>query len=163
MAKLSADDWSGCPVRYAATVLGDAWTLLILRDLAFKGSRHFGDFVAAPEGVSTNILTDRLKRLEGAGVVVRQRDPDQAVRVIYDLTEKGRDLVPVLLAMIRWSDRWDDRSEVPAAFAETCRDDAAALADAIIADLARRALPAGAASDVAASPDAGQAEGNQQP
>ena len=136
MAKLSEDDWHGCPIRYAAKVLGDAWALLILRDMVFKGSRHFGDFVAAPEGVSTNILTDRLKRLETAGIVERRRDPEKAVRVIYELTEKGRDLVPVLLAMIQWSSAWDEAAEVPAEFRQALSEEPVAFASAIKAALA---------------------------
>jgi len=131
MSRQSSENWFGCPVRYAATVLGDAWALLILRDLIFKGSRHFGDFVAAGERISTNILTDRLQRLEAEGIVRRSRDPDKAVRVIYDLTEKGRELVPVLLAMIAWSHKWDDQSEVPDAFAQALADEPEAFAAAI--------------------------------
>ncbi|WP_136636984.1 winged helix-turn-helix transcriptional regulator [Pseudooceanicola onchidii] len=153
MPRLTSENWSGCPVRYAATVVGDAWALVILRDLIFRGSRHFGDFVAASEGISTNILTDRLQRLEAEGIVTRNRDPEKAVRVIYQLTEKGRGLVPVVLAMIDWAQTWDARTEVPDRFIEALRDDPAAMARAVQADLAKRA------ADLS---EAGQAEGNQQ-
>lgn len=137
MSKQSSEIWHGCPIRYAATVLGDGWSLLILRDMAFKGSRHFGDFVAAGERISTNILTDRLQRLEREGVIRRSPDPDSGVRVIYRLTEKGRDLVPVLLAMIRWSSDWDERSEVPTEFRTALSEEPEALAGAIIATLTK--------------------------
>lgn len=122
-------------MRFVATVLGDAWALLILRDLIFRQARHFGDFVAAGEGISTNILTDRLQRLEREGVIVKSRDPENGVRVIYRLTEKGRDLVPVLLSMIRWSATWDGASEVPAEFSEALREEPDAMALAIIEGL----------------------------
>lgn len=136
MGRQTSEIWHGCPIRFAATVLGDAWSLLILRDLVFKGSRHFGDFVAAGERISTNILTDRLQRLEAEGVVTRMRDPENAVKVIYRLTDKGRDLVPVLLSMIAWSATWDDRAEVPEQFLSTLKDQPDAFAEAISAGLA---------------------------
>ncbi|WP_375174843.1 winged helix-turn-helix transcriptional regulator [Pseudooceanicola sp.] len=135
MAKQNSENWFGCPIRFAATVLGDAWALLILRDLIFRGSRHFGDFVAGGERISTNILTDRLQRLEVEGVITRRQDPAHAKRVVYELTEKGRDLVPVLLAMVAWSRKWDARHEVPDAFAEALRDRPEAFAAAIMQSL----------------------------
>lgn len=147
MSKPTSENWFGCPIRYAATVLGDAWALLILRDLIFRGSRHFGDFVAAGERISTNILTDRLLRLEAEGVVRRSPDPDNARRVVYDLTEKGRDLVPVLLAMIVWSRKWDARHAVPDAFAEALRDAPDAFAAAIMTSLIPETEGADAAGD----------------
>lgn len=138
MARQNSENWNGCPIRYAATVLGDAWSLLILRDLIFREARHFGDFVASGERISTNILTDRLQRLEAEGVIERERDPESAVRVVYRLTEKGRGLVPVLLSMIDWSSMWDVSTEVPDAFTEALRDDPEALAEAIRTSLSSR-------------------------
>ena len=136
MAKVTSETWFGCPFRYGATVLGDAWALLILRDLVFKEAKHFGDFVAAGENISTNVLADRLARLEAEGVVTKARDPEMAVRVIYRLTDKGRDLVPVLLALVDWSARHDPQTEVPADFIHAYRDDPAAFAASLIAALA---------------------------
>lgn len=135
MAKQSSENWHGCPIRYAATVLGDAWSLLILRDMVFRGSCNFGDFVAAGERISTNILAERLKRLEAEGIVVRSRDPDNGVRVTYALTAKGRGLVPVLLSMIAWSAEWDGQSDVPTAFRDACREEPEALAQAVLHSL----------------------------
>ncbi|GGE17644.1 hypothetical protein GCM10011360_03080 [Primorskyibacter flagellatus] len=135
MSKPTSKNWNGCAFRYAATVLGDAWMLLILRDLMFRKARHFGDFVAAGEGISTNILTDRLARLEAEGVIHRAPDPDNRVRVIYSLTEKGRALAPVLLAMIDWSASWDPATEVPQDFIAGYRDQPELFGRALVRSL----------------------------
>jgi DNA-binding HxlR family transcriptional regulator len=94
---------SGCPIGIALDVLGDPWTLLIVRDLMFKGAKTFHDFLAAGEGIATNVLTDRLTRLEGNGIVSKERDEADARRFIYRLTVKGIDLAPVLVEMVLWS------------------------------------------------------------
>jgi len=80
--------------------------------MMFKGRRYYGEFLNAGEGISTNILADRLDRLETAGVVVRSNDPDHGKRVIYRLTKKGTDLMPVLLSIINWSEQYDENTEV---------------------------------------------------
>lgn len=130
MAK-KLDDWRGCPIRYAAAMIGDRWKLLILRDLALKGARRYGDFLEAGEGIATNILASRLIQLEDAGIVKREQDPKNAARTIYSLTPKGIDLIPTLLAMIAWSAQWDPETEVPASFNRSLRSDATALASEI--------------------------------
>lgn len=132
MARQTSENWFGCPFRFGANVLGDGWSLLILRDLIFREARHYGDFVAAGEGISTNILADRLQRLEAEGVISKQQDPDRAVRVIYRLTEKGRGLVPILMAIIDWSEQWDDRTEVPAAFIKAYREDRSGFVASVV-------------------------------
>ncbi|WP_407495169.1 winged helix-turn-helix transcriptional regulator [Pseudooceanicola sp. MF1-13] len=145
MPKRGSDLWHGCPVRFGATVLGDPWTLLILRDLMFRDARHYGDFARAGERISTNILADRLQWLEGEGILVKTRDPDWAVRVIYRLTEKGRGLVPVILSIIDWSEAWDDKTEVPADFIAAYRADPAGFAASIQESLRQDAARDGAA------------------
>jgi DNA-binding HxlR family transcriptional regulator len=97
---------SGCPISIALDVLGDAWTLLVVRDVLFKGFTRFNEFLAAGEGIASNILTDRLARLERAGILTRRRDPHDRRRVVYALTRKGRDLAPALVELILWSDRY---------------------------------------------------------
>lgn len=79
----------------------------------FKGLRRFGEFAAAGEGVATNVLTDRLERLEGAGIISREPDPQDARRRVYRLTTKGMDLAPVLVEIVLWSARYED-TEAPA-------------------------------------------------
>lgn len=99
---------SGCPVNIAVEVFGDRWSLLIVRDLMVRGFRNFGDFVHSGEGIATNILADRLRRLRKAGIV--ETEPDEADRrkVNYRLTGKGIDLAPVLLDLLIWGARHED-------------------------------------------------------
>lgn len=130
MAK-KLDDWHGCPIRYAAAMIGDRWKLLILRDIALKGARRYRDFLEADEGIATNILASRLTQLENAGIICRDQDPGNAARTIYSLTPKGVDLLPTLLAMIAWSARWDPATEVTAGFKRALRLDAKAVANEI--------------------------------
>ena len=93
---------SHCPIAYSLDILGDKWTLLVIRDMVLAHKRHFREFLDSAEGIASNILTDRLKRLEEAGIVSRRPDPENARQVIYELTEKGQDLIPALLELGRW-------------------------------------------------------------
>jgi DNA-binding HxlR family transcriptional regulator len=93
---------SRCPIAGALDVLGDGWTLLVLRDLLFYDKHRFADFLASPEGISTNILTERLKRLERWGVVERRRYQARPPRDEYFVTERGHDLLPVLRELVTW-------------------------------------------------------------
>jgi DNA-binding HxlR family transcriptional regulator len=98
---------SHCPVSYALDLFGDPWTLLVIRDIALFGKRTYQEFLGSAEGVATNVLADRLERLEAARIVTKRPDPDDRRRTLYLLTERGIDLVPVLFAMIEWSARHD--------------------------------------------------------
>ena len=104
-SKRPTGERSGCPISIALETLGDAWSLLIVRDLMFKGRESFQDFARAEEGIATNILTDRLRRLEAAGIVVKRRDANDGRRTCYRLTGKGIDLAPVLTELVVWSAR----------------------------------------------------------
>jgi DNA-binding HxlR family transcriptional regulator len=95
-------------------LFGDPWSLLIVRDLMFKGLRTFKEFQAAGEGVATNILSDRLTRLEEAGILSQSRDPADARRVLYGLTRKGADLAPILVELVLWSARYEETDAPPA-------------------------------------------------
>jgi DNA-binding HxlR family transcriptional regulator len=92
---------SACAVANSLDVLGDKWSLLVVRDLLY-GKRTYGELVNSPEGIPTNILADRLKRLEAAGIIVSTAYQDRPVRYAYTLTPKGSDLGEVLLALVRW-------------------------------------------------------------
>ena len=83
--------------------VGDAWSLLVVRGLMLEGRKSFNELLNAEEGIASNILSDRLQRLETAGIVGKLRDPKDARRYIYRLTEKGIDLAPVLVEMILWA------------------------------------------------------------
>ena len=97
---------SPCPVACSLDLFGDRWTLLIVRDLILGGSR-FKDFIAAPEGIPTNILSDRLTRLLASGVVEQIPATDGARRLAYQLTAKGKALRPILKAMRDWALEWE--------------------------------------------------------
>lgn len=100
---------TGCPIAYGLDIFGDRWSLLIIRDLLLHQKQTYGAFLDSDEAISTNILADRLKQLEAAGIVERRQDPDNRRSFIYSLTQKGRDLAPVLIEMIRWGGRYDSR------------------------------------------------------
>jgi len=89
-------------------MLGDRWSLLIVRDLMVRGFRTFKDFQGSSEGIATNILADRLQKLEAAGIVTAEVEKTDARRVNYRLTEKGIDLAPVLLELLVWGARHED-------------------------------------------------------
>jgi DNA-binding HxlR family transcriptional regulator len=110
----SADDTSAapsgsrrshCPIACALDLLGDRWTLVVVRDLLLLGKRRFTELLASGEGISTNILSERLERLEAAGLVVRRSYQLHPPRDEYHLTAKGRDLFPVLRELVRWGNR----------------------------------------------------------
>jgi DNA-binding HxlR family transcriptional regulator len=92
---------SRCPVACTLDVVGDRWTLLVVRDLVL-GKRRFAEFADSSERIPTNILADRLKRLVGLGIVQSRRYSDHPPRLQYQLTAKGEDLRPVLQAMVEW-------------------------------------------------------------
>jgi DNA-binding HxlR family transcriptional regulator len=93
---------SPCPVSRTLEILGDKWSLLVIRDL-FLGKSRFKEFIASPEGIPTNILTDRLQKLGDHGLIEKKPVAEGAKRLSYSLTTKGSDLRPVLLAMADWS------------------------------------------------------------
>lgn len=93
---------SECPICYSLDVFGDKWTLIIIRDVLVYGKRRYGDFLRSDEGISTNILADRLKNLLDYGLLTLQDDPDNKSQGIYSPTEKALALGPVLDAMMAW-------------------------------------------------------------
>lgn len=94
---------SGCPINLTLEVLGDKWSLLIVRDIIFGNRRHFRELLTkSEEGISSNILSDRLKNLLEQGVLTREDDPTHKQKGIYSLTEKGIELLPVLAQMAAW-------------------------------------------------------------
>lgn len=93
-----------CSIAATLAFVGDRWTLLILRD-AFRGVRRFGDF-CADLGIARNILTDRLDKLVASGILAKVPYQERPLRHEYRLTDKGRDLSPALVALMRWGDRW---------------------------------------------------------
>ena len=113
-ASASRQRRSGCPISIALELLGDAWSLLIVRDLMFKDRRTYNDFLTGGEGIASNILADRLRKLETAGVIEKRLDPGDGRRFVYRLSPKGMDLGPVLVELVIWSARHESTDAPPA-------------------------------------------------
>lgn len=110
---------TGCPICYSLDIFGDRWTLLILRDLLLAGKRRYREFLASDEAIASNILSDRLKRLEAADIILREPDPDDGRQLIYRASDKGRTLLPVLLEIAAWGATHDQDTGAPPGFAES--------------------------------------------
>lgn len=126
-----------CPISLALDIFGDAWTLLIVRDLMFKGINTFNGFLNAGEGIATNVLTDRLAKLDAAGLIDKTRDRDDARRFIYRLTPKGADLVPVLVQIVLWSAKHTE-TDAPAEQVSAMAADPIGFAEGVRQSLIRR-------------------------
>jgi DNA-binding HxlR family transcriptional regulator len=124
MAKAARMRRSGCPISIALEMFGDAWSLVVVRDLMFKGCDTFHDLSCGDEGIATNILTDRLARLEECGLIEKERDAEDARRFIYRLTPKGMDLAPVMIELILWAAK-HERTDAPPALLRQMRNDRA--------------------------------------
>lgn len=114
---------SDCPISYALDFFGDKWTFLIIRDLAFKERKFYKDFLNAEEKIATNILSDRLKKLESIGVIESRVFEKLKTQKEYSLTEKGKDLIPVLVEVILWSAKYDSNSAVSHDFVLQAKED----------------------------------------
>lgn len=118
-----------CPINASLLVLGDRWSLLIVRDLLFAGYRTFNEFLRSAQGVATNILADRIKGLLDAGIITKAADPDDGRKWIYSLTPKGVDLAPVLLELSRWGSTYENGIAPPGVLERWDADRAGFLAD----------------------------------
>ena len=98
---------SHCPVNYGLEHFGDRWSLLVIRDLMFKGKRHYNEFFESEEKVSTSVLGDRLKSLEESGIIMKGQDNVKKSRIKYSLTKKGISLLPLMIEIIVWSGEFD--------------------------------------------------------
>ncbi|MFC5524153.1 winged helix-turn-helix transcriptional regulator [Rhodanobacter ginsengisoli] len=99
---MSTKQRSGCPINLSLELLGDRWTLLIIRDLAFGGKKHFREFLQSDEGISSRTLAERLQTLQDEGIVSRHDDPAHRLKVVYRLTEAGMDVLPLLIELGVW-------------------------------------------------------------
>lgn len=128
---------SGCPINLTVEMLGDRWSLVILRDIALLGKRHFRELLDSNEGISSNILSDRLKMLVDEGMLTRAPDPGHKQRIIYSLTEKSIALVPVLAQIAIWGLHNLPVSPGPERLARMLEDGGPAYWDEIMIDLRR--------------------------
>ncbi|MCW3168873.1 helix-turn-helix transcriptional regulator [Chryseobacterium sp. 09-1422] len=101
---------SDCPISSSLDVWGDKWSLLIVRDLMFKKQSTYGEFLKSDEKIATNILASRLLMLEENGIISKQDHPDSKAKVLYKLTEKGINLLPLLIEINLWAEKY---SEIP--------------------------------------------------
>lgn len=130
---------SHCPINFGLESFGDRWSLLILRDIVFRGKRTYGEFLKSEEGIATNILAARLVMLEEQGILEKQPNPDDARKDLYVLTAKGLDLIPILFEMILWSAKYDPRSEARRIrkLVELIRSDNRAISRKVMAKIRR--------------------------
>src|ERR1039458_6421993 len=99
---------SECPLNASVEMLGDRWSLLIIRDMMLRGFRTYKEFMECYEGIATNILADRLRKLIGYGIITAKADPSDGRKQVYSLTAKGIDLAPVLMEMVLWAAAHED-------------------------------------------------------
>ncbi|RUW96438.1 MULTISPECIES: helix-turn-helix domain-containing protein [unclassified Mesorhizobium] len=115
---MSTRERSACPINLSLEVLGDRWTLLIIRDLIFAGKRHFREFLQSDEGISSRTLAERLQTLQDEGILTRSDDPSHGLKAIYRLTEAGIDLLPVLATLGAWGSKHRNADDKLARIAE---------------------------------------------
>jgi DNA-binding HxlR family transcriptional regulator len=105
---------SACPINASLEIFGDRWSLLIIRDLMLRSFRTYKELLSAEEGIATNVLAERLQRLEASGIISTSRDPDDRRKIVYRLTNKGIDLAPILVELILWSAAYEETAAPPA-------------------------------------------------
>lgn len=113
VASMTQSRRSLCPIACSLDLVGDRWTLLIIRDMMFFGKQRFEEFLDSPEGISTNILASRLKSLEDMGLVEKHPYSNHARRMNYHLTRQGESLRPVLQAIISWGLQHIPNTQIP--------------------------------------------------
>jgi DNA-binding HxlR family transcriptional regulator len=127
---------SGCPINLSLEVFGDRWSLLILRDIIFGGRRHFRELLTnSEEGIASNILANRLKRLVDLGMLTKRADPTHKQKAIYSLTEASIELVPVMAALGTWGRRWLPVSDELSIRAQVLEEGGPVLWDRFMAEL----------------------------
>jgi DNA-binding HxlR family transcriptional regulator len=136
---------SGCPINLTLEMLGDRWSLIVIRDIMFGNRRHFRELLTrSEEGIASNILADRLKRLVEAGLLTRDGDPSHRQKAIYSLAEPAIELVPLLAQMGAWGRRHTPASEELSIRAQLLEEGGPPLWEAFMAEL--RCLHLGASS-----------------
>ncbi|MCO6149648.1 helix-turn-helix domain-containing protein [Flavobacterium sp. NRK1] len=107
---------SDCPISSSLDIIGDKWSLLIVRDLMLHKSRTYGDFTKSAEKIATNILANRLQLLENNGIIIKLPYPDNKVKGLYRLSQKGIDLIPALIEIALWGDKYVANSDESSPF-----------------------------------------------
>ncbi|WP_144222774.1 winged helix-turn-helix transcriptional regulator [Mesorhizobium amorphae] len=122
---MSGKEKSDCPINLSLEVIGDRWTLLIIRDMMFAGKKHFREFLQSEEGISSRTLADRLQALQDEGIVTRHDDPTHKLKAVYRLTSAGIDLLPILVNLGIWGNRYRPADPELGAIAEGLSADGA--------------------------------------
>ena len=104
---------SDCPINFALETFGDTWSLLIIREIVYFGKKTYGEFLELEEGIATNILASRLAQLEQKGILVKKPSETDKRKEVYSLTEKGLDLIPILLELASWGAQHDPQTGAP--------------------------------------------------
>ena len=120
---------SDCPISFALEIFGDKWSLLIVRDIIFAEKNTYNEFLESDEKIATNILSSRLKMLEEVGIIEKQYDPTRKTRskALYKLTQRGADLIPILVEIMLWSAKQHPVDEVAQAIIDKAKQDKTAL------------------------------------
>lgn len=129
---------SNCPISMSLDILGDKWSLLIIRDLMFKGKHTYGEFLGAEEKIATNVLADKLIVLEAGGIISKQEHPESKAKVLYTLTQKGIDLMPALVELITWSERYHAVHPEATEFVKQVKKDKEAVIKKLKSDLRKK-------------------------
>lgn len=118
---------SDCPISFGLDIFGDKWTLLILRDLLLRGKSKFGEFLGSEERIASNILADRLLRLEHSGLITKTEDESDRRQSFYRASKKGMDLLPVLVELAYWGASHDPKTGAPKEFVKAYHTDRSGL------------------------------------
>lgn len=126
---------SDCPISSALDIIGDKWSLLIVRDIMMNGKNTYNEFLKSVEKIATNVLADRLTMLEATGIITKEEHPESKAKIYYKLTEKGIDLLPVLIELILWADEYLPVSKSAVAYGKVLKKDKAGITKQIMAAL----------------------------
>jgi DNA-binding HxlR family transcriptional regulator len=144
---VAASRRSQCPINLAVELLGDRWSLLVLRDVMFADRRHYRELLASEEGISTKVLAERLRALTDAGLLTRSDDPTHKQKVIYSLTDRSIALAPTLVQLGAWSHRHLGADDDLSRRAETLAEGGPQLWEAFMDDLRKTHLGTSAPSE----------------
>jgi DNA-binding HxlR family transcriptional regulator len=132
---IKAKKRSNCPISCSLDVWGDKWSLLIVRDLMFAKECTYGDFLKSAEGIATNILASRLQTLEENKIIEKLEHPDSKAKVLYRLTKKGIDLLPIMIEITLWADKYSTIPDDRKAMVKEVKKDKAAFIKSAIKEL----------------------------
>ena len=129
---------SDCPISTSLDILGDKWSLIIVRDMAFKGKNTYGDFLNSGEGITTSVLADKLVLLETGGILLKKPHPESKAKILYTLTQKGIGLIPTLVELIAWSEKYHEVHPYATAFVKQIKKDKEGVINKLKAELKKK-------------------------